>query len=140
VNEEIGMRIRSTAPVVLFCTCLSTTTPQELSDKLYAAIGLDVPHDHISISVSEKHNSSALILLDRSILAPFIEMCLKSVGETIKIAPAKVMAEKRAEKQREQFKVTKRMQRANGLTPTVTKRMDRSQCSSTIGDMVLSKA
>jgi hypothetical protein len=99
VNEEIGMRIRSTSPVVLFCGCLSTTTPEELSDKLYGAIGLDVPADHISIKADERgSNFSAIVLLDRNILAPFIEMCLKSVGETIKIEPA-----------------TKRMQRANGL-------------------------
>jgi hypothetical protein len=123
---EIGMKIRSTAPVVIFCGCLSTTTAQELSDKLYAAIGLDVPVEHISI-IATGANYNALVLLDREILAPFLEMCLKSVGETIKMSPAISKTEKKAERM-----------------PTVTKRMDRSnvteQCRSTIGDMVLSKA
>jgi hypothetical protein len=104
---------------------LSTTTPQELSDKLYATIGLEVPEENISIIAdAARANYNALILLDREILAPFLETCLKSVGETIRVKPAISKTEKRAERQMD-----------------VTKRMDRSNvCRSTIGDMVLSNA
>jgi hypothetical protein len=96
-----------------------------LSDKLYAAIGLAVPVEHISIIAdATRANYNALVLLDREILAPFLEMCLKSVGETIRVKPAISKTEKRAERQMD-----------------VTKRMDRSNvCRSTIGDMVLSNA
>ena len=102
--------------MVIFCACLSTTTAQELSDKLYAAIGLAVPVEHISIIAdATRANYNALVLLDREILAPFLEMCLKSVGETIRVKPAISKTEKR------------------DRMPTVTKRMDRSQCRATIG-------
>jgi hypothetical protein len=100
---------------------LSTTTPQELSDKLYATIGLEVPEENISIIAdAARANYNALILLDREILAPFLETCLKSVGETIRVKPAISKTAKRAQQE--------------------TKLMDRSQCRATIGDMALSKA
>jgi hypothetical protein len=117
---SIGLKIRSTAPVVLFCGCLSTTTPHELSDKLYATIGLEVPEENISIIAdAARANYSALILLDREILAPFLEMCLKSVGETIRVKPAISKTEKRVQRE--------------------TKLMDRSNVSSTIVESMVGR-
>jgi hypothetical protein len=112
MSNEIGMQIRSTPTCVLYLDTLPLTTPAELAEHLWATIGINLdPETRIAIK-----GGSALILIDRNCAADFIQRCLENAGEKIRCKPAKSMAAR-----------------------SVTQKK-RSQCGSTIGDMVLSKA